>query len=66
LLTDAGFVWNQISIALPLACSGSCAMTVAAKFFKRLLDLFGRPRMARTHLFCSGRAGLAVQVEEQA
>ena len=25
LLTDAGFVWNQISIALSLACSGSCA-----------------------------------------
>lgn len=25
--------WNQISIGLPLACSGSRAVTVAAKFF---------------------------------
>ena len=25
--------WNQISIGLPLARSGSCAVTVAAKFF---------------------------------
>ena len=26
-------IWNQISIGLPLARSGICAVTVAAKFF---------------------------------
>src|ERR1700736_1662296 len=41
--------WNQISIALSLVCSGSCAVTVAAKFFKRLLGLFVGLWMARTH-----------------
>jgi hypothetical protein len=41
--------WNQISMGLSFAWSGSRAATVAAKFFKSLLGFFVGLGMTRTH-----------------
>src|ERR1019366_4742550 len=48
-------IWNQISMGLSLAWSGSRVVTIAAKFFKSLLRCFVSLGMTRAH----GEPGVA-------